>query len=375
MEQFKADTSISDKDTNLKQRKIIHCDCDCFYASVEMRDNPELRGRPLAVGGDADRRGVVATCNYEARQFGVHSAMASAYAKKLCPDIVFVRPRMNEYRAVSQQIREIFRAYTSIIEPLSLDEAFLDVSDSDLFQGSATRIAEAIRTQVRDELNITLSAGIAPNKFLAKIASDWNKPDGQFVVLPNQVESFLETLPVKKLFGVGKVTAKKMNQLGIYTCGDLRQVPCDQLTESFGSFGERLWNLSWGRDDRPVRTHSRRKSLSVEHTYAVDLPDVAACLEKIPILMEDFTTRLAKVSNEYDIHKGVVKIKFADFVQTTLERRVDEPSEAFFKELCEEAFLRGNRPVRLLGLGVRFRDPPNKLENNKLMGVQLSFDF
>ena len=355
------------------QRKIIHCDCDCFYASVEMRDNPALRGRPLAVGGDADRRGVVATCNYEARQFGVHSAMASAYAKKLCPDIVFVRPRMNEYRAVSQKIRAIFGEYTSLIEPLSLDEAYLDVSDSDLFQGSATRIAEAIRAQVREELNITLSAGIAPNKFLAKIASDWNKPDGQFVVLPHQVESFLETLPVKKLFGVGKVTAKKMNHMKIYTCGDLRKIPREQLTESFGSFGERLWNLSWGRDERPVSTHSRRKSLSVEHTYAVDLPDVEACLAKIPALMEDFTARMSKVSAEYEVHKGVVKIKFSDFVQTTLERSVEEPTEAFFINLCEEAFLRGNRPVRLLGLGVRFRPPASETDGES--DSQLSFDF
>lgn len=347
-----------------------------------MRDRPELRGKPLAVGGDADRRGVVATCNYEARRYGVRSAMASAYAKKLCPDLVFVPPRMSVYREVSQQIHQVFRAYTSVIEPLSLDEAYLDVTDSDFFQGSATRIAEAIRAQVRDELKITLSAGIAPNKFLAKIASDWNKPDGQFVVLPQQVDSFLADLPVNKLFGVGKVTAKKLHRMNLYTCGDLRQVPLAQLVDALGSFGERLWNLSWGRDERPVQARSRRKSLSVEHTYAQDLPDLNACLEKIAPLMADLSRRLAKVAPAHQVHKGVVKIKFFDFVQTTLERSVDEPSEAFFRRLCEEAYLRGNRPVRLLGVGVRFREPLNDHDGGREddqadvgQATQLSFDF
>ncbi|MDA9130099.1 DNA polymerase IV, partial [Gammaproteobacteria bacterium] len=168
-----------------RQRKIIHCDCDCFYASIEMRDNPALRGKPIAVGGSPERRGVVATCNYEAREFGIHSAMASATARRLCPDLIIIRTDMDKYRLASSQIHEIFQRYTDLIEPLSLDEAFLDVSDCDEFRGSATRIAEAIRNEVREVVGITISAGIAPNKFLAKIASDWNKPDGQFAVLPN----------------------------------------------------------------------------------------------------------------------------------------------------------------------------------------------
>jgi DNA polymerase-4 len=179
-------------------RKIIHCDCDCFYASIEMRDNPELLGKPIAVGGLPTRRGVVATCNYEARKFGIHSAMAAATARKLCPELIIIRPDMDKYREASRQIHEIFERYTAVIEPLSLDEAFLDVSDCDHHQGSATLIAEAIRSDVRETVNITISAGIAPNKFLAKIASDENKPDGQFVITPSQVDTFVQQLPVNK---------------------------------------------------------------------------------------------------------------------------------------------------------------------------------
>lgn len=352
------------------QRKIIHCDCDCFYAAVEMRDDPSLRGRPLAVGGRAESRGVVATCNYEARKYGVHSAMASAYAQKICPDIVFVKPRMAVYRQVSQQVREVFSRYTEIIEPLSLDEAYLDVSGTEFFKGSATRIAQAIQNQVADEVGITLSAGVAPNKFLAKIASDWNKPNGLFVILPHQVESFLHTLPVTKLHGVGKVTAKKLHQLDIHCCGDIRQWDVSQLSEHFGSFGETLWNLSWGRDDRAVTVQRIRKSLSVERTYAEDLPDLSACLAKIPDLVDELNARLEKLKRELVINKGFVKIKFANFTQTTLERNIAVVNVPFFNQLCAAAYRRGARPVRLLGVGVRF-------EGDDLLasGRQLSFDF
>ena len=237
-----------------RQRKIIHFDCDCFYASIEMRDNPALRGKPIAVGGSPERRGVVATCNYEAREFGIHSAMASATARRLCPDLIIIRTDMEKYRLASSRIHAIFQRYTDLIEPLSLDEAYLDVSDCDAFRGSAIRIAEAIRNEVRETVGITISAGIAPNKFLAKIASDWNKPDGQFAVLPNEVEDFVAKLAVKKLHGVGKVTAAKMHKLNLKTCKDLQNFGADGLTEHFGSFGERLFQLSKGIDNRPVST-------------------------------------------------------------------------------------------------------------------------
>lgn len=334
-------------------RKIIHADCDCFYASIEMRDNPELVGKPVAVGGSPERRGVVATCNYEAREFGIHSAMAAATARKRCPHLIIIRPDMEKYRLASQQIHEIFRRYTEIIEPLSLDEAFLDVSDCDELQGSATRIAEAIREEVRETVGITISAGIAPNKFLAKIASDWNKPDGQFAVLPEDVDSFVSALPVKKLFGVGKVTAKKMHKLGIETCSDLRNLDEKELQKYFGSFGERLQKLSQGIDNRPVKTERIRKSVSVENTYAKDLADLASCLGELPSLEEQLHQRLERIKNDYSVQKQFVKIKFHDFMQTTVEMISDTIDQENFNKLCSDGFARGNKPVRLLGLGVK----------------------
>lgn len=334
-------------------RKIIHCDCDCFYASIEMRDNPELVGKPIAVGGLPTRRGVVATCNYDARKFGIHSAMAAATARKLCPELIIIRPDMDKYREASRQIHEIFEHYTTVIEPLSLDEAFLDVSDCDHHQGSATLIAEAIRSEVRDTVKITISAGIAPNKFLAKIASDWNKPDGQFVITPAQVDAFVQRLAVNKLHGVGKVTAARMKRLGINTCHDLRKLDEEELKIKFGSFGERLHQLSRGIDNRAVTTARVRKSVSVENTYAADLPTLTRCLQELPGLKSQLEKRLDKIGDEYQIHKQFVKIKFHDFVQTTVEMVAETTLIDNFNSLCEEGYSRGDRPVRLLGMGVK----------------------
>ena len=334
-------------------RKIIHCDCDCFYASIEVRDNPHLLGKPIAVGGSPNHRGVVATCNYEAREFGIHSAMASATARKRCPDLIIIRPDMEKYREASAQIHEVFSRYTKLIEPLSLDEAYLDVSNSKHFEGSATRIAEAIRAEVKENVNITISAGIAPNKFLAKIASDWNKPDGVFVVTPDRVDAFVEALPVKKLHGVGNVTASKMKRLGINTCGDLRKLDETPLTKYFGSFGERLNNLSRGIDNRPVKTDRIRKSVSVENTYSSDLPNLERCLEELPYLEIQLAKRLNKLKGKYKIRKQFIKIKFHDFVQTTVEMVSSQTVTDNYSELCSKGFSRGNKPVRLLGLGVK----------------------
>ncbi|MES2819870.1 MAG: DNA polymerase IV [Pseudomonadota bacterium] len=337
-------------------RKILHIDCDCFYAAIEMRDDPRLANKPLAVGGAADRRGVIATCNYEARAYGVRSAMASGHALKLCPELVIVKPRMDAYKAASQEIHGIFRDYTELIEPLSLDEAYLDVSDSPHFAGSATRIAQDIQRRVSRQLHITVSAGVAPNKFLAKIASDWRKPNGLFVITPAQVDDFVCALPVNKLHGVGKVTADKLARLGILSCLQLRDWDKLGLVREFGSFGERLWNLARGIDERAVRIDSRRQSISVENTYDQDLPDLPACLEKLPELLVSLTTRMARLDGSYRVDKPFVKVKFHDFTQTTLEQAGAQQDLDGYRELLSCAFARGAKPVRLLGIGVRLLD-------------------
>lgn len=351
-------------------RKIIHIDCDCFYAAIEMRDDPRLANRPLAVGGAPDQRGVVATCNYEARTYGVRSAMSSRHALKLCPDLLIVKPRMDAYRAVSRQVQAIFRDYTQTIEPLSLDEAYLDVSDSRHFAGSATRIAEDIRERVARDLHITVSAGVAPNKFLAKIASDWNKPDGLWVITPDQVEAFVARLPVNKLHGVGQVTASKLQRLGLHTCGDLRAWNRLALVREFGGFGERLWNLAHGVDERPVQVDSRRQTLSVENTYDQDLPDLAACLERLPELLEQLQRRMTRLDSGYRAGKPFVKLKFHDFSQTTLEQAGAGFELESYRTLLAAAFSRGGKPVRLLGVGVRLLDLRDRHEQLELFEIE-----
>lgn len=354
------------------QRKIIHCDCDCFYAAVEMRDDPSLAQVPLAIGGSAGHRGVVATCNYQAREFGIRSAMPTAQALRLCPSLVVMPPDFKKYRNVSEQIRNIFHTLTDKVEPLSLDEAFLDVSETRAYSGSATLMARALRQQIRSEVGITVSAGAAPNKFLAKIASDWNKPDGLFVIRPEEVDAFVERLSVGKLFGVGKVTGKKLHDLGLSTCGDLRRMALTELTARFGVMGQRLYELCRGIDLREVQTDRRRKSLSVETTFVEDLVDTKACVEPLGELFEKLSERYAKLSGKGQGNSGQVvsqapdglpgirqflKMRFDDFTVTTIER---QPGSGFslgaYQHLCEEAWQRRSRPVRLLGIGVRFAD-------------------
>jgi DNA polymerase IV len=341
---------------NAPARKIIHCDCDCFYASVEMRDDPSLRGKPLAVGGRADQRGVIATCSYEARVFGIHSAMATATALKLCPDLLLIPPNMEKYRIASRQIMEIYRDYTELVEPLSLDEAYLDVTNSPHCKGSATLIAQEIRRRIFETVGITASAGVAPNKFVAKIASDWNKPDGLFLVRPGEVDAFVAALPVKKLYGVGKVTAAKLNRLGAETCGDLRSWTMAALQQHFGSFGARLYDLCRGIDHRDVNPVRERKSISTEETYTPDVPDLDACLALIPELMEHLQGRIKRNGAEKFINKLFVKIKFSDFQQTTVECVGHAPNAETFRRLMETGWQRASRPVRLLGVGVRLGD-------------------
>jgi len=347
-------------------RKIIHVDCDAFFAAIEMRDDPSLANRPMAVGGLAEQRGVIATCNYEARAYGVRSAMASAHALKLCPDLLIVRPRREAHREASQEIHTIFRTYTDLIEPLSLDEAFLDVTGCEHFAGSATRIAQDIRRRVWQQLRITVSAGVAPNKFLAKIASDWKKPDGLFVITPAQVDEFVLGLPVTKLHGVGRVTAEKLQRMGIRTCADLRARNRLDLLRDFGSFGERLWGLAHGIDERPVQVESRRQSVSVENTYDRDLPDLAACLERLPELLQELTRRMARLDSRYRPGKPFVKLKFHDFTQTTLEQSGAGLELEDYADLLAVAFARGKRPVRLIGVGVRLIDSRDQAEQLRL---------
>lgn len=361
--------TVDSKDVGKSTRKIIHCDCDCFYAAVEMRDDPSLVNLPIAIGGKSDRRGVVATCNYKARHFGVRSAMPTGQALKLCPDLVVIPGTMAKYREAALQIRQIFYRYTDKVEPLSLDEAYLDVTDCTECQGSATLIAQQIRAQIATEVGVTASAGVAPNKFLAKVASDLNKPDGQFVITPEEVDDFVQKLEVKRIFGVGKVTNEKLRRMGIITCGDLQQRDLIELVDKFGVFGKRLHDLSYGRDERPVNGNSRRKSLSVEHTYSDDLPDQIACLAKLPDLLIELRSRLRRVDSDYLVTKQFIKMKFNDFTATTVERQMVSglPVESF-EALCQQAWIRGNRPVRLMGIGVRFIDTS---EQGKAMQLEL----
>ena len=340
-------------------RKIIHVDCDCFYAAIEMRDMPELAGRPVAVGGRPDSRGVIATCNYEARAYGVRSAMSSARALRLCPQLVLLPPDFERYRAASRQILAIYRDYTPLVEPLSLDEAYLDVSGVAHCRGSATLMAQEIRARIHREVGITASAGIAPNKFIAKVASDWNKPNGQFVVRPEEVDAFVAALPVSKLFGVGKVTAARLQALGVSTCGELRAWSEAALVAEFGRFGASLYRLCRGEDNRPVVPERRRKSLSVETTFANDLPDLAASMAALPALVDDFMRRYRRAGDAGAVCKAFVKVKFADFTQTTVERVTDQPSAALWQTLLAAGYARKALPVRLLGIGVRYADAPD----------------
>jgi len=343
-------------------RKIVHCDCDSFYASVELRDKPALRTSPVAIGGSPNQRGVVATCNYEARKYGIHSAMPMSQAVKRCPHLHIIKPDMAKYRGVSRQVSKIYELYTSIIEPLSLDEAFLDVSHSTACRGSASLIAEEIRNKVRKELGITISAGIAPNKFLAKIASDWNKPDGQFTITPDEVAAFILKLSVKKIFGVGSVTAAKMHADGIKTCEDLQHWPLLELTRQYGRLGARLFELCRGIDNRDVKVHQLRKSVSVETTYSNDLKHnefkhSTECLSEVQRLTSQLFQRVETAGVSKRISQYWIKIRFSDFRTTTVSETRSDIDPTVFESLLNKALVRSDKDVRLIGVGVKISDP------------------
>ena len=333
-------------------RKILHADCDCFYAAVEMRDDPGLRDIPLAIGASAERRGVIATCNYPAREYGIHSAMPTARALRLCPHLTLLPGDFDRYREVSSQIQAIFHELTPLVEPLSLDEAFLDVSAVSRFSGSATWMARWLKEECLSRTGITLSVGAAPTKFLAKIASDWEKPNGLTVLSPDRVDDFLRSLPVNKLHGVGPATGARLDALGIATCEQLRTLPLDTLANEFGKFGHRLFELARGIDNRDVRVERERKSISVETTFARNLPDIDSCRPALSLLCERLEERLAR--HGYPLVSGIViKVRFDDFSLTTLESQGLAPSQESFDRLLEQAWARARRPVRLLGVGAR----------------------
>ncbi|MEJ4042777.1 DNA polymerase IV [Erwinia sp. SLM-02] len=350
-------------------RKIIHVDMDCFFAAVEMRDDPSLRDIPIAIGGSRVARGVISTANYPARQYGVRSAMPTAMALKLCPHLKVIPGRYEAYKEASGHIREIFSRYTSLIEPLSLDEAYLDVSDSPHCQGSATLMAREIRQTIERELNLTASAGVAPIKFLAKIASDMNKPNGQFVITPDEMSDFLLSLPLEKIPGVGKVTARKLEELGLRTCADVQKTDLAMLLKRFGKFGRVLWERCNGLDDREVITERQRKSLGVERTLLEDIHDWEDCLNIIDSLYEELERRLIKIKPDRQIARQGVKLKFNDFQLTTQEHVWPELNKADLIAVARKSWdeRRGGRGVRLVGLHVTLLNP--QLERQLLLGL------
>jgi DNA polymerase-4 len=324
---------------------------DCFYAAIEIRDNPELRGKPVAVGGARDRRGVLTTCNYEARKYGVRSAMPTYMAMQRCPDLIVVRTRFDVYRRESARIREIFHSFTECVEPLSLDEAYLDITA--LPYPPAT-IAAEIRDRIHEETGLTASAGIAPNKLLAKIASDWRKPNGQFEIRPRDVEDFMKPLSVRRIWGIGQVSAKKLELLGVTTCGQLQRYSRVELHRVFGKFGLELFELCRGIDDRPVLPHRERKSQSTEHTYSENLTSLEACEKKLKGLHAELLEDLKSSRSAGRVRKIFVKLRFADFSRTTAECVSGEPVLERYMELLEQAYRRKCQSIRLMGVGVRF---------------------
>lgn len=353
-------------------RKIIHIDMDAFFASVEQRDKPELRGKPIAVGFDGPR-GVVSTASYEARRFGVHSAMSMARAKMLCPQLIIVSSNHAHYKDVSERVGEIFRRYTDIIEPLSIDEAFLDVTDCDCGM-SATEIAGNIRQAIRDELLLTASAGVSYNKFLAKIASDYNKPDGMYVIDEEEALDFISELPIEKFWGVGPKTAQEMHKMGIFNGSQLRKCSLGHLTDVFGKAGIVYYNFARGIDDRQVEPVRIRKSVGCEQTFLDDLHRKSAILIELYHIVIELVGRLRK--SDFKGYTLTLKIKFYDFTQITRSHTVSNVLETKEDILPIAKLLLGqidykSKPVRLIGLSVS--NPPDEVRRGKWIEGMLDF--
>lgn len=359
------------------RRKIIHIDMDAFYASIEQRDNPAYQGKPIAVGGSPEGRGgVVATASYEARKFGIRSAMSSKKAAQLCPQLIFVKPRFDVYKGVSNHLRAIFSRYTDLIEPLSLDEAFLDVTQDKQNIGSAIDIAKLIKKAIRDELQLTASAGISINKFVAKIASDMNKPDGLTFIGPSKIQRFMESLPVEKFFGVGKVTAQKMNGLGLFTGADLKKFSESELTKHFGKAGKFYFKIVRGIDDRVVQPYRVTKSIGAEDTFPYDLEDVDE--------MSDELAKISKVVHDRLVRHGLkgrtitLKIKYHDFKRITRSHSFSEETNdlKFIMHTANELLKltpQDEMKIRLLGISVSnfYREPKAREEKTDQLSLGL----
>jgi len=357
---------------SIPQRKIIHVDMDAFYASVEQMDNPELKGKPLAVGG-SEVRGVVSAASYEARKFGVRSAMSGIQAKRLCPDLIFVRPRFDRYKEISKKIRKIFHDYTDLVEPLSLDEAYLDVTENKKGNPSATLLAQEIRKRIFEEVGLTASAGISVNKFVAKIASDYNKPNGQKTINPEDVETFLEGLDVKKFYGIGKVTTEKMYQLGIYTGSDLKSKTLEFLDEHFGKSGRHYFYLVRGFSNSQVKPNRTTKSVAAEHTFGTNLTSEIFMEERLERIAKELSKRLQK--HKISGKTITLKIKYSDFTQQTRSKTLpyfisdgglllQNAKELLYQEKMKDS-------VRLLGISLSNLNT----EIKKTVVVQLRFEF
>ena len=365
----KINTGVDSKDI----RKIIHVDMDAYYAAIEQRDNPQYRNKPIVVGSSS-RRGVVATASYEARKYGIHSAMPSAVAKQKCSNLIFVQPRFDVYEKVSQKIREIFCEYTNQVEPLSLDEAYLNVTQNKKDMDSATYIAQEIRNKIKQKTGLTASAGVSINKFVAKVASDQDKPNGLTVITPDQVETFIKSLPIQKFYGIGDVTAKKMKKLGIYTGEDLKQYDLSELLKLFGKNGLYYYQIAHGKDPRKVKTSSIRKSIGTERTFDRDIKDENLLLDKLNTINH----KLWKKLNKKNIKGRTVtlKVRFHDFDtrtrSKTISRYIRQEQETY--QLAKNLLLDSNLPdksIRLLGITLSNLNTSS--ENQR--GVQLCLDF
>ena len=352
-------------------RKIIHIDMDAFFAAVEQRDFPELRGKCIAVGGN-EQRGVITTASYEARKYGVGSAMSSVIAKRKCPQLIFVKPRFDVYKEVSTQIREIFLEYTDLVEPLSLDEAFLDVTINHKNIEIATDIANEIKQKIKERTNLTASAGVSFNKFLAKIASDYNKPNGLYVITPKMAENFIEQLPIKKFHGIGKVTAKRMQMMGIHTGAELKTIELEKLRREFGKSGQYYYNIARGLDFREVNPTRIRKSSGSENTFIEDLETITEMESALNPLMEDVWNWSLK-TNIYG-RTITVKIKYNDFTVSTKSKSASFviKDKKMYNEICYDLLNDGYstlKPVRLLGVSI------SNLDNEQIFGKQLEIPF
>jgi DNA polymerase IV len=355
-------------------RKIIHIDMDAFFASVEQRDHPAYRGQPIVVGGRPDQRGAVAAASYEARKYGVHSAMPSRIAKQRCPHLIFVKPRFEVYKAVSQQIRDIFDRYTDLVEPLSLDEAYLDVTTNKVDIVSAMAIAREIKQAIHTETHLTASAGVSINKFLAKIASTLDKPDGLSLIPPEQAAAFVESLAIEKFYGVGAATATKMKALGIHTGADLKQWSAADLAARFGKVGQFYYQVARGQDDRPVNPNRIRKSIGAEQSFTEDLRDLAAMSAALKVLAQQVKERLDR--HQRCGYTLTLKVKYADYEQMTRSRTVAQrlQEEDAISSLAQELLVRhldAQRQVRLLGITISHLQEPSQALND----VQLCLEF